>query len=287
MMENQWLKVNTKADGAELTSILLKEDHTEYLWQGDPKVWGRHAPILFPIVGRLKENTCIIDGKEYHMTQHGFARDMTFDTLEESEDHVLYQLTSNENTLKHYPYRFQLRVEYILEEKSIIIKYSVKNIDNQKIYFSIGAHPGFNCPLLEGESMEDYVLEFEKEEVLDKMCLDNGLILEEKQPFLNHEKTIPVTKELFINDALIVENTKSKYITLKSTKSNKSVSVTFDEFRYLGIWSKADGAPFICIEPWLGIADYKNKAADFKDKSGMLSLDPEEKFQCSYTIRIQ
>lgn len=87
MMENQWLKVNTKADGAELTSILLKEDHTEYLWQGDPKVWGRHAPILFPIVGRLKENTCIIDGKEYHMTQHGFARDMTFDTLEESEDH--------------------------------------------------------------------------------------------------------------------------------------------------------------------------------------------------------
>lgn len=286
-MENQWLKVSTKAEGAELTSILLKKDNTEYLWQGDPKIWGRHAPILFPIVGRLKENRCTIDGKEYHMTQHGFARDMTFDILEESEEHILYQLTSNEDTLKYYPYRFQLRVEYILKEKSIIVKYSVKNIDDQKIYFSIGAHPGFNCPLLEGESMEDYVLEFEKEEVLDKMCLDNGLILEEKQPFLNHEKTISLTKDLFINDALIVENTASKSITLKSTKSNKSVCVTFDEFRYLGIWSKPEGAPFVCIEPWLGIADYKDKTVDFKDKAGILSLDPEEESQCSYIISIE
>ncbi|HHW68553.1 aldose 1-epimerase family protein [Defluviitalea raffinosedens] len=286
-MENQWVKVKTKPEGAELTSIILKEDHTEYLWQGDHKIWGRHAPILFPIVGRLNDNKYTIDGNEYRMTQHGFARDMIFDILEESEEHILYQLTSNENTLKHYPYHFQLRVEYILAKKSIIVKYFVKNTDVQKIYFSIGGHPGFNCPLIEGERMEDYVLEFEKEETLDKICLEDGLISEEKQPFLNHEKIIPITKDLFANDALIVENTESRYITLKSIKSTKAIRVTFDEFRYLGIWSKPEGAPFICIEPWLGIADYKNNIVDFKEKAGILSIDPDEEFACSYTISIQ
>lgn len=286
-MENRWIKVNTKAEGAELTSIILKEDNTEYLWQGDPKIWGRHAPILFPIVGRLIENRCTIDGKEYHMSQHGFARDMKFEVLNESENNILYQVRSNAATIKNYPFLFQLRIEYTLEEKSIIVKYSVKNIDDKRMYFSIGAHPGFNCPLLKEESLDDYVLEFQKEETLDKMCLKNGLILEESQAFLHNEKQIPITKELFDNDAIIVENTSSKNITLKSNKSNKSVCVSFEGFPYLGIWSKPNGAPFVCIEPWFGIADYKDKIVDFKEKQGILSIEPKEEFHCSYIICIQ
>ncbi|GGE56775.1 aldose 1-epimerase family protein [Priestia taiwanensis] len=285
-LENEYILVKAKQAGAELTSLCLKEDGTEYLWQADPTYWGRHAPILFPIVGQINDNTCYVDGKEFHMTQHGFARDMTFDIVKQSNDSVSFILHSNAETKQKYPYDFALTVTYTLQEKSVIVTYDVQNKQDSTMHFSIGAHPAFNVPLVEGETFEDYVLTFPQEEKIETHLLNGSKLSLEKRTLMNDTKKLPLNRELFDIDTIILENMRNDEITLSSTKSNKHVRMQFAGFPYLGIWTQAGNAPFLCIEPWFGVADVVGKPRELKDKKGIEILAANETFSCTYTITI-
>jgi galactose mutarotase-like enzyme len=292
-LENQYLALESNEKGAELISIRDKKDNTEYLWNGNPEFWGRHAPILFPIVGRLKNNQYKIDGKTYNLGQHGFARDFGFDTIENSKEKALFRLCWSEETLKIYPYKFRLDVEYYLKDNTVEVRYIVKNIDNHDIYFSIGAHPGFNCPLVNEESnllpssFEDYYFEFENKEDSSIICINEyGFLKKEKKPFLNDSNIIQLTKDLFKEDALIFNKLKSQKVSLRNTKNSKAITVDFTGFPYIGLWSKPEGAPFVCIEPWFGHADFEDFDGNFSEKDGILKLSVEEEFSCKYCISI-
>lgn len=286
-LENQQIAVVIHSSGAELCNLKLKQDDTEYMWQADPAYWGRHAPVLFPIVGRLVDDEYIMDGQIYHLPSHGFARNMEFEVIEQGGKHAKFQFTANDETLQYYPRRFELIIGYTLNGSECVIEYKVKNKDNKEMYFSIGAHPGFRCPLQSDESFEDYYLEFSQKETVYKYILEQGLLSKRTEMVLNDDNIIPLSYDLFKEDALIFKTLQSNAVMLKSRKSSKTVTVKFSGFPYHGIWSKPGGnAPFICIEPWYGIADTVGGDKQFTHKEGILSLQPEESFACQYSIII-
>ena len=285
-IQNEKVIVSISDKGAELQSVRLKEDNIEYLWQGDSTYWGRRAPILFPIVGRLVDNTYYVDGKPYSLTQHGFARDLTFSVKEQSETKITYIVTSNEETLKKYPYEFELLVSYELDGQSVHVTYEINNPTSKEMFFSIGAHPGFNFPLLDGESFTDYHLSFNGSERLETSVLEGPYLSNKKQLIAENTTELPLTYDLFKNDALIFEHMNTNEISIRSHKHNKFVKVEFDGFPFVGVWTPGDNAPFLCIEPWYGIADEVNPAKDFKDKKGIQSLQANETFTCRYSITI-
>jgi galactose mutarotase-like enzyme len=283
---NECLKVTVKSSGAELVSIKNTFTNKEYLWQGDPEFWGRRAPILFPIVGKVNGNKYRIDGDSYHLPQHGFARDMHFERIDQQDNTLTYLLKSNEEILKVYPYKFELTVTYRLERNKVIVSYEVKNTDDKNIWFSIGAHPAFNCPLEKNESIADYYLEFEKTENAEAFVLSDGLITEKKVPVLNGTNKLPLSTGLFDQDALIFKDLRSSVVKLKSNKSAHEVVLDYTGFPYLAFWSKKGGAPFVCIEPWYGIADRAGYSGEYKDKDGIKSLAKGKKFNSEYSIEI-
>jgi galactose mutarotase-like enzyme len=285
-LENESLILKMKEQGAELTNIILKSDRTEYLWQGDSRFWGRHAPILFPIVGRLADDTYYVDSKAYHLSQHGFARDMVFEVTEKSGNTITYTLNSTGETLKKYPFSFSLDVTYELEGNSITVIYDVQNTNDEKMLFSIGAHPAFNVPFTANETFEDYYLDFDVPEIFDIYVLDKGLRKPSKHSIADPAQTLPLTKELFRDDALIFENLSKNKITIRSKNHSKFVEVEFPDFPYSGIWTPYNEAPFLCIEPWQGIADEVGEPADLQQKKGILSLQNGEIFSCRYTITV-
>lgn len=286
-MENALVSVTINHHGAELSSFILKSDGTEYIWQGNPQVWGRHAPILFPIVGRLKDNRYRIGEQEYFLTQHGFARDFPFEPIIAKADHCTFRLTDNPTTLEKYPYPFQLDVNYHLIDTTLEIQYKVQNTGKDVMYFSIGGHPGFNCPLLpEMETMKDYYLEFNEVENVHRLCIRDGLIAKESVPFLQNESWFSLSPSLFKEDAVVLHNLASTKIKLASQTSGKYVTMDFSGFPYLGIWSKADGAPFVCLEPWFGLADSVDADHNFAAKRGIQTLEPQDVFSCTYSITI-
>ncbi|WP_346355330.1 aldose 1-epimerase family protein [Azotosporobacter soli] len=285
-LKNDFITASLDSLGAELTSLRLNEDGSEYLWQADAAHWGRHAPVLFPIVGRLRDNRCRIAGESYAMTQHGFARDMEFSVVEQSPDAVTYCLKADAATLKKYPYHFALCIEYRLCVNAINVAYRVENKMDTEMFFSIGAHPAFNCPLVSGETFADYYLEFEKMETIGNYLLEHGLLRLETKPLLKNEAVIGLNYPLFANDALVFKGLQSRVVSLKSRKSDKSVKVMFEGFPYLGIWSK-EAAPFICLEPWYGVADLADEERAFEKKEGMQKLAAHETFRAAYRIEIR
>ncbi|MCI8546212.1 MAG: aldose 1-epimerase family protein [Clostridia bacterium] len=274
------LEIKTKPEGAELISI--KKDGEEKLHDGK-EYWNRQAPILFPIVGKLKEGKTIIENQNYEMGQHGFARDMKFELVKNSEDSVEYKLESNEETLKKYPYQFLLTVKYQVKNDCLAVSYEVENKDNKNIFFGIGAHPAFKCDY----SSEKYYLEFEKQEdEIGILELEDGLIAKArlKEEIIENNK-IYLKKDSFEKDAIIMQNLKSNKITLKEIENQKEIlEFDFTGFPYLAIWSKK-GAPFVCIEPWYNTADYKESSGIFEEKKKIIGLNPKEKFKCKYKIK--
>ena len=284
---NENLSVSVEAKGAELTSIKSLLDQTEYLWQADPVYWKRHAPVLFPIVGSLENNLYIAENKEYSMGQHGLARDCDFVIAESTANSLTYSLDSNSDTLKKYPYKFNLCIEYKLEVSEITVGYLVKNTDTKPIWFSIGAHPGFNWPLVDGEKKEDYSLIFEKKETKDIRLLEKGLLTGKLRPYLHNQDTVEaVSEKHFTDDALIFQNLESSFVSYKNVKTGKGIKVTCAGFPYFGIWSPPSGAPFICLEPWFGIASLKGGSPELRLKEGILTLSPGQIFQCGFGIEV-
>ncbi|EFR87904.1 aldose 1-epimerase family protein [Listeria marthii] len=286
-LENELLLVEMKTAGAELTRIFRKDTGLEYLWNADSKFWGRHSPVLFPTVGRLVEDTYLVDGKPYHLGQHGFARDRDFKVMEQTENSVRFELDSDEDSLAIYPYKFKLSIIYTIEKDSVAVSYEVENRDDKRIYFSIGAHPAFNLPLTEGTAFEDYYLDFGTEENLETLCLEgpyrSGAI---EKVTSEPARYLPLSYDLFKNDALIFEALKQKEVTIKSDKTPHFVKVSFPEFPFVGIWTAKAGTPFLCIEPWYGIADGAGKSVELRDKAGIEHLEPEAVFASEYTITV-
>ncbi|EAC2130398.1 hypothetical protein DYZ55_00422 [Listeria monocytogenes] len=286
-LENEVLLVEMKTAGAELTRIFHKDTGLEYLWNADSKFWGRHSPVLFPTVGRLVEDTYLVDGKPYHLGQHGFARDRDFQVVELTEKSVRFELDADEDSLAVYPYKFKLSIIYTIEKNTVAVSYEVENTDNKRIYFSIGAHPAFNLPLTDGTTFEDYYLDFGTEENLETLCLEGPYRSGEIKKVVDEAaRYLPLNYDLFKNDALIFEALKQKEMTIKSDKTPHFVKVSFPEFPFVGVWTAKAGTPFLCIEPWYGIADGAGESVELRDKAGIEHLEPEAVFASEYEITV-
>jgi galactose mutarotase-like enzyme len=281
-IKNNYLSVSINHQGAEVSSI-KNTDGIEFIWQGDSLSWARQAPILFPIVGKLKDFSYTHKRSKYTLPQHGFARDKNFFLKSVSDDFVVFYLNSDVDTQAVYPFDFELMVSYGLIKNKLICEYKVTNFGTENMPFSIGAHPGFTCPIVPGEKLEDYKLLFDQKENLPRLLLENGLFNDKTEPFLQNENELMLRADLFNKDAIVIENFKSKSVSLVSQKSNHSVKVSIDGFPYLGIWAKP-GAKFVCIEPWFGLADSTSSSGDIENKKGIILLEPKKEFSCSFSM---
>lgn len=288
-LENKNVQIIASTFGGELNSLSSKKDNLEFLWNGDEAHWKYHSPILFPIIGKVKNGRYIAENKEYELPQHGLARTKEFKIIEKDENHVVFELLWSEETLKVYPYKFSLKLSYELLENGVKVGYSVNNLDNKDIYFSIGGHPAFMCPLFENENFEDYYFEFNKKENAKIMNLDSntGYFSNTESEFLKDESIINLNLDLFKNDAIVFKNLKSNLITLKSNKNNRELSMDFTGFPYLAIWTKPAGAPFVCLEPWYGHADFDDFKGDITEKAAIEKLSIGSEFTASYNLYIK
>lgn len=287
-LENSKMKISTRTKGGEITRILSKVDNTEYLWDGNPRYWKYHAPILFPIVGKVFQGKYRVDGCEYELPQHGLARISEFTMIDKKDDEITFELKYSEDTLKVYPYKFSLKSNYSLEETCVKVTYTVENIDDKTIYFSIGSHPAFMCPIDKNDELNKCYIEFNKEENSKKIILTSeGYLSRNKEKALENTNKLMLSKELFKDDALVFKDLKSNKMTIKSESNEKALEIDFTGFPDMGIWAPKDGAPFVCIEPWYGHADYDNFNGDFKEKEGILSLEKGKKFNCCFKVTIK
>jgi len=286
-IENDFLSVGVLTKGAELCSIKNLKTDKEYIWQANPEIWSSHAPNLFPIVGALKNGKFFFNIKAYQLPKHGIIRNNgNIQLKEKNPDSLIFNLKYSEQTLKSYPFKFDFEIRFQLKEKTLIVSHKITNLDKKSMYFSVGGHPAFNAPLYEGETYEDYYLEFDKNLDLNTWLLnDDGLISSKTRTILRDDNKIQLHKYLFDKDALIFKNIKSKKVALKSRKKGTVLTVEYNDFEDLGIWAKP-GAPYVCIEPWLGYADVEGTTQDIKTKEGIMELMPSETFDASYTITI-
>jgi galactose mutarotase-like enzyme len=286
ILENDFLKVEISTKGAQLSSLYNKAAQTEHMWQADASIWPWHAPNLFPVVGGLINDELLVDGKAYHVTRHGFARQSEFILLESDELHAVFSLPNSEHTLEVYPYRFDFQVIYTLIDNALRLTYKLINHDKQTIWFSVGGHPAFNVPFNKGESYEDYYLEFETDEKLETHLLSKeGFFNGEVHPVPTPKNRLYLTRTLFDADALVFKNLRSREVCIKSDKHDQSLSVEFPHFNYLGIWAKS-GADFVCIEPWLGCADTEGKHVDISQKEAIQKLAPGHVFEAAFFVSI-
>jgi len=286
-ISNSFLKVEISSRGAELMSIKTTKDGLEYLWQGDEKYWKRRSPILFPIVGRFNDDRYVFKGKEYHIEQHGFTKDSEFVLAEKTGEKVVLCLRENRDTLQKYPFTFKLFITYSLVGNVLSIGHTVINTNSEPMWFSIGEHPGFNCPLFEGEKLEDYRLVFNRTENINRRFLENCLLLDEEEKFLENEKEIQLSCKLFERSAVILKDIRSDSVILESDNHDRKIRVNFKGYQNIAFWSLETGSPFLCIEPWYGIDSTKGKVVDIYEKDGIINLDIGRVFNCGYEIDIR
>ena len=275
-LENDILKITVDTHGAELSSIYRKDERREMLWQGDPEFWGRRSPVLFPVVGKYKNGKTTYEGKEYFSGQHGFARDSEFTLVEKTETKISFELSSNEETLKQYPFRFRLVCSFELNNDRIFVGWNVENIDDKKIYFSIGAHPAFYC------EKDKTVLTMNSKNIKYSLINSNGLYTPQKYDV---ENSFVLHDNIFDNDALIIENSDVNEISLIDN-NKKYLTVKFDASLF-GIWSPTKkNAPFVCIEPWYGRCDAEVFNGDITEREWGNSLEVGETWYKEYEIII-
>ena len=277
-IQNDVLKIKVADRGAELKAITALSDGTEYLFDGDPTWWRYSSPILFPIVGKVRDGMYRAEGKVYALPQHGFARTSDFWLVDATDNALTFALESNAATLKFYPYRFRLELSYELAGNEVKFIWKVANVDDKPIYFSIGAHPAICCPIAYRENFTDCYLKFNKPEKSARLLLTANGLSHERIPTLDGTE-LDLNYDLFKDDALIFDDLQSDEISVCSRKSHKSLTVRAKGFPYWGIWTPdCGGAPFICIEPWHGHADYVDFDGEFKDKEGINALGVGETF---------
>jgi galactose mutarotase-like enzyme len=286
-IDSEYFSIGIKEIGAELCSIKSKHSGKEYMWQANPEVWAAHAPNLFPIIGCLKGGSFIYGGMEYACPKHGFVRNNDKIALvEKTATQATFALSHSVETLMVYPFEFEFRIQFALNTNILHINHSVMNHGDEALLFSLGGHPAFRCPVNENESYSDYFLEFEKPETAQSWQVQkDGYIDKDTVPVFDTPTTIRLHPHLFDNDALVFKNLNSNSVCLKSNKSSQKLTVYFPDFDYLGIWAKPNAA-FVCIEPWLGIADSYNSDRHFENKEGLIKLEADQQFHATYSIEI-
>ena len=286
---NDSLRVVVNSFGAEIQSIMNISSNTEVLWQADEKYWARHAPVLFPIIGRLKNDELNANNQTYSISQHGFARDSEFNLESHSDTSITFSLNSSLATLEKFPYDFILSIEYSLGDAGLSCNFTVINPSDNILPFSLGGHPAFNWPLLSGIPKEQHRITFNKIESGEISLLNDGLICRDDLPSPVEGNTLNLSESLFENDALIFKNVKSNILRYEAMQDNEvsaCIEVRFDDFNDLGIWTKP-GADFICLEPWLGYSSAKDFDGVFDKKAGLIHLKPGSEQRFSFTVAVE
>lgn len=287
-LENKELRIRINDLGAELSEIYDKTNDRQVLWDADPAYWKRHAPILFPNVGRCFENQYRTGGRTYSMGQHGFARDAKFLCTEVSETAVTHVLEASEETKKAYPYSFRLSVTHQLSGRNLTILWKVENLDHEPIYFTIGGHPAFRVPVLPETRQEEYFLTFEgqKELICSVLDLSTGTVIPGRTQTLSLENGVcHITPDLFENDTLIFDNGQVARAGIAFPDGTPYVEVSCPGFSHFGIW-QAPGAPFVCLEPWMGRCDNSGFTEELSQKPGINKVETGDTFCRSYQISL-
>jgi len=283
---NEFLKATVNPLGAELASFKTAE--REYLWNRNPAYWNRQSPLLFPIIGSLKDNKTIIFGKEYYLNKHGFIRDLDFNLVSKNENEIILTNSFTEETLTLYPFKYRMNVKYSLQEKSLITTYQVFNLDSKIMPFNIGAHPGINCPLYPEDDFESYAVYFEKAESFScpKIEKDGLINLNENVRKYSNLKKLDLKHEIFDIDTIVILNVKSDWAALLN-KSGKGLRIHFSDFNTFAIWSPGSKkAPFVCLEPWVGYPDNFLSDYDFLKKADLILLEPRSNIELSWILEI-
>jgi len=282
ILENDHLLARIAPKGAELQSLVHKDYGIEHMWSGDAAYWGKFSPVLFPVVGGLKNDTYYYNDKPYHLPRHGFARDKVFAAEQLSATEAVFTLTQDEQTLAVYPFAFILKLRYRLNELIFSCTYEVYNPGNERMLFSIGAHPAFAVPFASDTNYTDYYLQFNVTEELQQWKLEEGLIA---SPALlpMQGNVLPLQESLFYEDAIVLKHMQSNQLTLGCSKSSHGLHFTFDAFPFFGIWAAKD-APFVCLEPWCGIADSTTHDQQLINKEGINVLDANAHWQRTWSV---
>lgn len=286
-IKNNTSSLKVDSFGAQMQSFTVS-DGKELLWQGIPEFWANRSPVLFPIVGALKDGKTMINGKLYEMPKHGLAKINEFTVSRHEAELIELEFVANEETKKAYPFEFSFKVKFELGENSYKTTYSIENKNSIDMPFCVGAHPGFNVPFEDGYNFNDYVLEFAGEENISSPAIITETSTYDysgKKLDLGNVKTIPLDKEMFSNDVIVFENLNKNQISIKNPQTGKAIEVNFEELPMLGIWKPYDDAPFVCIEPWVGCSTTNlEEDYDFTKKKHCQILKPLEKTQFSFTV---
>ena len=289
VLENERFRVEISEMGAELTSFKSKTTGTEYVWQGDPAAWKRHAPILFPIVGRLKDKTYTVGGKAYEITQHGFGRDLPWQASRESDTCVSFTLTPNEYTKKMYPWDFVCTVRYTLDGASLKKEHITQNRSDTPMYYEIGGHDAYNLCWQEGERITDYFVAFEGTDRLHRIVTDEAVMLTEARTDIALENgRLPISRALFADDAVMTEGLPVHRASIGCTKNSRTVTMDFADFDYFAVWSpyKDFEVPFVCLEPWSTLPDGIYLDHAIEHKQGVRVLQPGQSETLAFTTTI-
>ena len=282
-IENEYIRADFAAKGAELQSLKSKKHNLEYMWSGNPDFWGKYSPVLFPVVGALKDGSYSFEGSEYKLPRHGFARDREFDVEQLNPTEVVFILKHDSDTLKIYPFEFELRLQYKISGAELICTYIVLNPADKNLLFSIGSHPAFATPVEGGLKYEDYFLQFNKDSNLSYHKIDKDLIDNDTVTIPLKNKILPLRHELFYDDALVFKTLKSDYISLRNTGNEHGIDFRFEGFPYFGIWAAKD-ADFVCLEAWCGVADGTDHNQELSDKEGIVTLAPNSRWERSWSV---
>lgn len=280
-IENEHFSAAIRIKGAELASLKHKPSNCELIWQADPAIWGGSAPILFPIIGTLKNGKTQIGGREYEIPKHGLIRTMDAETVEQTEESVRLRFESNPQTLESYPFSFVLDVIFRLSENGLSVDYEVSHTGAEDLLFSIGSHPAFALDSVVGTSIE-----FSQPETIHLYGLNSkGLLFRRVARWFKRETLIQLTDRIFNDDALIFKNVQSRTIRLKTAGDRPNLEIDLRNHPHLGIWAKP-GAPYVCIEPWYSFNDASDSDGIFKNKPGILTLAAGKTFEAGYAIRL-
>ncbi len=287
-IDNERIQVGIDTLGAELKSLQCIEDGHEYMWPGSETSWKGSSPILFPIIGAVNDDKYSYEGETYEIPSHGFGRRSEFSVTSQTFDSVTFSLVDNERTLEVFPFEFLLNITYTIKHDELIVSYEVNNRNSGDMLFSIGAHPGFNCPLEEGLSFSDYRLVFDKKESSQRRFKVGKVLSGERGPLFDNEDTLRLEHDDYRDGALIFDDLRSQKVTLMSPKGTRKVHMDFSGFPYFGIWTFPQAPQdYLCLEPWYGIDSTAGDALELDKKEGLVHLGPGEVFKAAYTIRIE
>lgn len=286
-IQNSALTVTIDSVGAQLMSVTAAGG-TEYLWSGDPAYWSSRAPILFPYVGRLTDDTYTCDGRAYQMTRHGFARRTEFSVLTQGKDHITLYMEDSEESRKLYPFAFRFDVSYVLEGNTLVIVYAVESRDGRTMFFGLGGHPGFRVPLEEGRAFTDYRLTFAQPcQPWQVLMSENYMISGREAPYpLENGVDLPLRHDLFDRDAIILKHF-ARSVTLSAGEGTRGLTLSCPRMRYLGIWHqpKTD-APYVCLEPWVSLPSREGVVEDLSQQFDLVSLEPRQRYENRWTVTV-